>query len=110
MHSVLIVLVIYTQCLASGLRPRYEERFEGDDGRWKLPDFTFEDDAGDPIIWEHLGMMDDSGYADDWTRKREWYVEQGITEGENLFCTDEIGGLDAAKVIQVISEIKQLVE
>jgi hypothetical protein len=102
-------LFIYTQCLDNGLTPLYEERFEGEDGKWKLPDFTFEDDAGDPIIWEHLGMMDDKGYESDWRKKKEWYATQGITEGENLFSTDEIGGLDAAKVTDTIAAIKELV-
>ncbi|HJN12543.1 MAG TPA: hypothetical protein QF564_27935 [Pirellulaceae bacterium] len=54
-------------------------------------------------------MMDDPGYAEDWAKKRDWYAKQDIVEGETLFCTDEVGGLDAAKVSQVISDIKEIV-
>ena len=103
-------LFIYTQCLDSDLKPLYEEKYDGDDGRWKLPDFTFIDAADEPIIWEHLGMMDDPGYASDWEEKKKWYAQQGIEEGENLFCTDEVGGLDAENVARVISQIKGLLK
>ena len=99
-------LFIYTKCLEQGLKPLYEERFEGNDGKWKLPDFTFIDDAGDPIIWEHLGMMDDKGYQADWRRKKDWYASQGIEEGKNLFSTVEVGGLDATKVSETISQVQ----
>jgi hypothetical protein len=98
-------LFIYSQCLAAGLKPKYEQRFDGADGRWKLPDFTFEDEAGDPVIWEHLGMLDDPEYASGWERKRAWYAEQGLVENETLFWTSEVGGLDATRVSEVLSRI-----
>ena len=102
-------LFIYSQCLSAGLRPRYEQRFDGSDGRWKLPDFTFENEAGDPIVWEHLGLLDDPEYAAGWQRKRHWYATQGLVENETLFWTDEIGGLDASKVANVLSRIVAII-
>lgn len=101
-------LFIYSQCLAAGLRPRYEQRYDGNDGRWKLPDFTFEDEAGDPILWEHLGLLNDQEYAAGWERKKRWYGEQGFINDQTLFWTDEVGGLDASKVGAVIGRIRDL--
>lgn len=101
-------LFIYSQCLAAGLRPRYEQRYNGKNGQWKLPDFTFEDDAGDPIIWEHLGLLTDAEYAAGWERKKNWYGEHGFVQDQTLFWTDEIGGLDASKVGVIIARIRGL--
>ena len=41
----------------------YERVLEGTKRPGRLrPDFTFIDDAGDPIIWEHLGMLGKKSY------------------------------------------------
>ena len=32
-----------------------QPRMDAPDGSWKWPDFTFMDEADDPIVWEHLG-------------------------------------------------------
>ena len=102
-------LLIYTLCLEAGLQPQYERRFEPTPGDWKWPDFTFVDDAGDPIFWEHLGMMDDPRYASEWDKKRKWYVKHGFMEGESLFSTEERGGLDVNDVDAVIAELRRRV-
>ena len=102
-------LLIYTRCLDAGLQPQYERRFEPTPGDWKWPDFTFLDDAGDPIIWEHLGMMGDPQYRSEWGKKREWYLQKGFVEGENLFSTEERGGLDVGDVNAVIAELHRRV-
>jgi hypothetical protein len=102
-------LFIYTQCLNAGLQPVYEDRFDGSDGTWKLPDFTFLDDAGDRIVWEHLGMMNDPTYAADWERKKAWYQREGLVPDDTLFWTDERGGLDVPKINGVVAAIKAIV-
>ncbi len=99
-------LLIYTRCLGAGLQPQYEHRYEPTPGDWKWPDFTFLDDAGDPIVWEHLGMMGDPQYASEWDKKRAWYLKNGFVEGESLFSTEERGGLDVAKVDAVITTLR----
>ena len=102
--------MIYTRCLDAGFKPAYEQKLEPTPGDWKWPDFTFMDEAGDPIIWEHLGMMGDASYASDWERKKRWYASHGFVEGETLFTTQERGGLDLADVDEVIRKLKGLVE
>ncbi len=73
----------------------YERELQGTIDKDRLrPDFSFIDDAGDLILWEHLGMLDRPGYAEGWDWKRAWYARNGFELGKNLFTTSEIGGLD----------------
>lgn len=102
-------LLIYSRCADAGLRPQYEERWEAQDGTWKWPDFTFVDDAGDRIVWEHLGMLDDPGYRSAWEEKKKWYLREGLIPEETLFWTEERGGLDVAAIDSVITKIRQVV-
>lgn len=74
------------------------------DGVTKYPDFTIEnDDTGEAIIWEHLGMMGNQKYADDWETKKEWYARHGFrpyddpdAKGDRgvLMWTDDRGGVN----------------
>ena len=41
------------------------------------------------MIWEHLGMMDDAGYAENALRKLDRYAANGYFPGENLIITYE---------------------
>lgn len=78
-----------------GLPYIYERELPGTVDPDKLrPDFSFIDDAGDVILWEHLGMLDRTDYAAGWDWKRAWYERNGFELNQNLFTTDEIGGLD----------------
>ena len=44
----------------------YERKLTFDDGSFRYPDFTIEDDdRGRTIYWEHLGILDDTEYAAD---------------------------------------------
>ena len=82
-----------------GLHYTYERELPGTVDPQRLrPDFSFIDDAGDIIIWEHLGMLDRPEYARGWVWKRAWYGRNGYEEGKNLFTTSEVGGLDMRKV------------
>lgn len=59
---------------------------------WIWPDFSFEDAAGDRLIWEHLGMCGTKDYDDGWLWKQQWYEANGYVEGKNLFITREFTG------------------
>ncbi|MFJ3616290.1 AAA family ATPase [Streptomyces hydrogenans] len=84
--------------LARG-RFAYEQQLVGADGQSRFPDFTITtDDPARPIIWEHLGMLGDPDYASKWEKKKAWYAEQGILEGDGgprglLLVTDDRGGV-----------------
>ena len=105
-------LKIMDDCLAAGLLPSYEQRLESTsgDGTFKLPDFMFATDAGDAVIWEHLGMLDVEIYARDWERKRRWYIQNGFREEESLFTTSEVGGLQSTDVAATIKKVRAAIE
>jgi hypothetical protein len=88
------------------LNYHYERALAGSNAPGKLlPDFTFIDDAGDVVIWEHLGMLGDSQYEKAWDWKRNWYKANGYVEGQNLFTTSEEHGLDMKAVDGVAQHV-----
>jgi hypothetical protein len=95
-------LAIANYLHSRGLAYRYERPVEGTVAPGKMrPDFTFETDAGDLLLWEHLGMLDRPDYRRAWEWKREWYHQNGFNEGENLFTTTEGPGMDMGSVENV---------
>lgn len=55
----------------------YEEKLFYESTKWKEPDFTIEY-GGKTWYWEHLGMIGDEKYNDEWAEKREIYSRMGI--------------------------------
>lgn len=99
-------LVIANHLHHLGLRYFYERQLEGTIAPGKLrPDFSFIDDAGDVVIWEHLGMLQRDEYRRAWEWKREWYRENGFVENTNLFTTSEPDGLDMQAVGAVAAQV-----
>lgn len=96
-----------------GLRDyEYERPLEGVAVPGRLrPDFTFISPAGEPILWEHLGMMARDDYRRSWEWKKDWYDQNGFREGENLFTTqdDGKGGLDSTEIKHVADLVRQRV-
>jgi ATP-dependent exoDNAse (exonuclease V) alpha subunit len=92
-------LVIANYLHSVGLPYFYERELRGtvDDSRLR-PDFSFVDDAGDVIVWEHLGMLDRPDYQAGWNWKRAWYERNGFALDSSLFTTSELGGLDMREV------------
>ncbi|WP_174438031.1 AAA family ATPase [Azospirillum formosense] len=50
----------------------YEQLLFAGDGTIHLPDFTVTW-GGETFYWEHLGLLDQPSYAEDWARKQAWY-------------------------------------
>lgn len=86
------------------------EKFLEENGKRFLPDFTFEDAAGDPIIWEHLGMLSNPAYKESWDKKLAFYKSIGFEEGTNLFTTidHENGSIDSDEIREVLETIEDL--
>ena len=106
-------MVIANMLFQNGVDYEYERVFEGSDEQGRLrPDFSFVTPAGDPIIWEHLGMMNRDDYRRGWEWKRQWYQRNGLVEGETIFSTqdDERGGLDSDPLKAIVLKIKALCE
>ncbi|MGE3843381.1 MAG: AAA family ATPase [Vicinamibacterales bacterium] len=90
-----------------GMLAYYERPLEGTavPGRLK-PDFSFVDDAGDVVLWEHLGMLSKDDYRRGWEWKKAWYAKNGFEEGRNLFTTSELDGLKMPEVVAVAERVK----
>ena len=104
-------LVIANHLFDVRLKYIYERPLEGGAAPGRLrPDFSFVTDAGDVIIWEHLGMLNRDDYRRGWEWKRAWYEANGFKLGENLFTTqeDERGGLDSNKIAETAERIRAL--
>lgn len=101
-------LVIYNMLLEAGIKPLYEKEIKWDDGK-VLPDFTIIGKNG-PIYWEHLGMLDNSWYAQHWQEKKKLYANHGISEERKnlLLSMDEpiTHSLDARKITKIINTLK----
>lgn len=94
-----------------GLDYRYEYPIEGQSQPGiRRPDFVFFTAERKPILWEHLGMLDNPDYRSRWQSKLAWYEANGFTQGVDLFITrDEVdGGLDSHRIRKVAEYIKTL--
>jgi ATP-dependent exoDNAse (exonuclease V) alpha subunit len=104
-------LVIANMLFQMEIKYEYERKLEGTAITGVVrPDFSFAAPSGDPIVWEHLGMLTRDDYRQSWERKLDWYLQNGFVEGANLFTTrdDEKGGLDSEDVSRVAEQIKDL--
>ena len=63
------------------------------DGYTIHPDFTITLPTGKQIYWEHLGMLDNPQYAQNWAKKNSTYRQHGISEGHGLIITRDIDGV-----------------
>ena len=105
-------LIIADKLFKSPIEYIYEKPLDGSVQKGRIfPDFSFTDPAGDPIIWEHFGRMDDPQYVKGHDWKMQWYAANGFHENENLFVTEETrdSGIDSTKLEQVLAHIKDLV-
>ena len=99
-------LVIANYLHKEGLQYHYERPLLGDAVLGRLrPDFSFITDAGDVILWEHLGMLDRDDYRKGWEWKRKWYLDNGFVEGKTLFTTSEGPGLNMDDVTKVTKKV-----
>jgi hypothetical protein len=103
-------LVICEMLIANGIDFTYEQRLQFDDASFRYPDFTIEDDdTGQTVYWEHLGMLNDPVYKRRWEQKQQWYARHGVARhpepGDRVLVStydDAKGGLDVAKVKALI--------
>lgn len=94
--------VIICNLLAkSGLKYEYERLLEYEPGKVINPDFTIFLEDGSELYWEHIGMLGNEKYSENWSNKMEIYEK--YYPGQ-LLKTYESGAisLDAEVVINKI--------
>jgi ATP-dependent exoDNAse (exonuclease V) alpha subunit len=81
----------------------------GDETR--RPDFVIEDeDSGETYYWEHLGMLNQRSYRNNWKKKKQWYKMNGITEngGPNGTLITSVdnpkGGISSQEIEETLRE------
>ena len=95
-----------------GIPYKYECPQEFTDGRLLYPDFTCLDlRTRNEVLWEHLGMMDNSEYASTAVKKISFYVKNGFVLGVNLIVSMEdsekpLNQTEVKKMIQGVFKVK----
>lgn len=107
-------VIIYEALKNHGLQPIYEFTLEMGD-TVKRPDFFIEDDdTGEKYYWEHLGLLADSNYWNNWLEKEDWYYENDIKlyhegggkNGSLIVTKDDMrGGISVQEIDKLIKEI-----
>lgn len=105
-------LIIADKLFNADIFYEYEKPLDGHIRIGRIfPDFSFADAAGEQIIWEHFGRMDDPQYVKGHEWKMKWYEDNVFTEDENLFFTTETldSGIDSSELDRIIKKIEELI-
>jgi len=70
-------VIIANILFRSNINFEYEEKLYYKKGKWKEPDFTIRHN-GKTWYWEHLGMLGDEKYNQQWQEKKKLYKKMGI--------------------------------
>ena len=71
--EVIIANILYR----SGIDFKYEEKLYYNSNQWKEPDFTISHN-GKTWYWEHLGLLGDEQYNENWQEKKQIFKDLGV--------------------------------
>ncbi|MBS1652661.1 MAG: ATP-dependent DNA helicase RecQ [Bacteroidetes bacterium] len=71
--EVIIANILYR----SSIDFQYEEKLYYNDSQWKEPDFTIRHN-GKTWYWEHLGLLGDEQYNENWQEKKQIFKDLGV--------------------------------
>lgn len=80
--EVIIANILYR----SNIDFQYEEKLYYADTQWKEPDFTIRHN-GNTWYWEHLGLLGDEQYNENWQEKKQIFKDLGVFD--NVITTKE---------------------
>lgn len=91
--EVIIANILYR----SGIEFEYEEKLYYNASQWKEPDFTIKHN-GKTWFWEHLGLLGDEQYNENWQEKKQIFKDLGvfdcvITTTESAVLSDRANDL-----------------
>ena len=98
-------VIICDLLLKANLKYEYEKLLEYEPGKVINPDFTITLNTGKNLYWEHIGMLGNEKYSENWSNKMDIYEKYFP---DQLIKTYESGALssDAEKIIKKIKSIK----
>jgi len=97
--------IIHQALQKSGLSFSYEAPLQLPNLNYPIhPDFTIRLDDGTTYYWEHLGMLDQRKYFNDWLRRREDFRCNGMID--YVVTTDDLDGIEDDKIDSVIEDIR----
>lgn len=94
-------VIIANILFRSGIEFQYEERLYYNENQWKEPDFTIKHN-GKTWYLEHLGLLDNENYNENWQEKKQIYKDLGVFE--NVLTTTESPVL-SSKVNDIINKL-----
>lgn len=102
-------VIIANELAHAGIDYAYEKPLELPDGSRWLPDFTILRN-GEPVYWEHLGLLDDPAYKRRWEAKKASYARNGISgEKGNLVITRDVrGSIDCGAQSDIAEAVRRL--
>lgn len=95
-------LIIANILYRSKIEYKYEEKLFYNKTQWKEPDFTVRYN-GQTWYWEHLGLLGDEIYNEDWQQKKQIYKDIGVFD--KVIITEESAIL-SDQVNEKINKIK----
>lgn len=96
--EVIIANILYH----SNIDFQYEEKLFYNEYQWKEPDFTIRHN-GNVWYWEHLGLLGNEQYNENWQEKKEIYKELGVSD--KVLTTKESAVL-SNQVNELVKKIK----
>lgn len=79
-------VIISNILFRSNIDFQYEEKLYYNSTQWKEPDFTIRHN-GQTWYWEHLGLLGDEHYNENWQEKKQIFKDLGVFD--NLITTKE---------------------
>lgn len=98
--EVIIANILYR----SNINFQYEEKLFCNDKQWKEPDFTVRHN-GNVWYWEHLGLLGNEQYNENWQEKKKIYQDLGVFD--KVITTKENAVL-SCQVNELIKRIKAM--
>ena len=97
--EVIIANILYR----SGIDFEYEEKLFYTPKKWKEPDFTIRHN-GNTWYWEHLGLLGDELYNENWQEKKQIFKDLGVFD--RVITTKESAVL-SNQANEIIKQIKE---
>ena len=96
--EVIIANILYR----SSIDFQYEEKLYYNESQWNEPDFTIRHN-GKTWYWEHLGLLGDEHYNENWQEKKQIFKDLGVWD--NVITTKESAVL-SNQANELIKKIK----